>query len=323
MTAAAQPAPAEPPAPPRPGFGAVQGVLGLILAVLCVAPFAIVLVVSFGQVVEGASWRWALSLENYVRFFVGLEGPGDPSFLYLQKLWWTLAYAGLASVIAVAFAFPFTWLMTRQSRRLQTVWLVFLLSSLSLSEVFVVMGWDVLLSNRSGLPMVFRETGLTGWLQHVGWFDTLRDWGMATPRNVRFKTSVFATVLTMSYLVFPYAVILLYPALSRLDPAMLEAARTMGARPFTVIRTVVLPAARLPLTGAVLLLFVYLLGAYVAISVFADPARQTLTITIYESVRGATLNAPFGAAQAVILLLTAGGFLFASLRLARLAEAKT
>ena len=323
MTAAAQPAPAEAPPPPRPGFGAVQALLGLTLAVLCVAPFAIVLVVSFGQVVEGAAWRWALSLENYARFFVGLEGPGDPSFLYLQKLGWTLLYASVASVVAVAFAFPFTWLMTRQSRRTQTLWLVFLLSSLSLSEVFVVMGWDVLLSNRSGLPMVFRETGLTEWLQAVGWFDTLREWGMATPRNVRFKTSVFATVLTMSYLVFPYAVILLYPALSRLDPAMLEAARTMGARPLTVIRTVVLPAARLPLTGAALLLFVYLLGAYVAVSVFADPARQTLTITIYESVRGATLNAPFGAAQAVILLLTAGAFLLASLRLPRLAEARS
>ncbi|MEE3101026.1 MAG: ABC transporter permease subunit, partial [Pseudomonadota bacterium] len=212
------------------------------------------------------------------------------------------------------------WLITRRTRRTQTVWLVFLLSSLSLSEVFVVMGWDVLLSNRSGLPMVFRETGLTAWLQATGGFDALRDIGLATPRNVRFKPSVFATVLTMSYLVFPYAVILLYPALSRLDPAMMEAARTMGARPLTVIRTVVLPACRLPILGAMLLLFVYLLGAYVAVTVFADPSRQTLTITIYESVRGATLNAPFGAAQAMVLLVTAAAFLGASLRLARLAE---
>ncbi|MDF2235578.1 ABC transporter permease subunit [Albimonas sp. CAU 1670] len=306
---------------PRPGFGALQALLGLALLVLCVAPFAIVLAVSFGQVVEGAAWRWALTPENYVRFFAGLDWPASTSFLYLQKLWWTLAYAAAGALLAVGFAFPFAWLMTRRSRRAQTLWLVFLLSSLSLSEVFVVMGWDVLLSNRSGLPMVLRETGVTDWLKATGWFDALREIGMATPRDVRFKTSVFATVLTMSYLVFPYAVILLYPALSRLDPAMLEAARTLGARPATVIRTVVLPAARLPLMGAALLLFVYLLGAYVAVTVFADPARQTLTITIYESVRGATLNAPFGAAQAVVLLVTAGAFLLASLRLARLSEA--
>ncbi len=318
-----QAGPAE--APARTGEGRragsyswVQAGLGVVLAALCLAPFALVIAISFGQVVEGASWRWAFTPENYVRFFVGLEWPGSTSFLYLQKLWWTLVYAAVASAVAVSFAFPFTWLMTRQSRRAQTVWLVCLLASLSLSEVFVVMGWDVLFSNRSGLPMVFRETGLTDLLKEIGWFDVLRDWGMATPRDVRFKTSVFATVLTMSYLVFPYAVILLYPALSRLDNSMLEAARTMGARPMTVIRTVVLPSVKLPLLGALLLLFVYLLGAYVVVTVFADPAKQTLTITIYESVRGATLNAPFGAAQAVILLATAGAFLLASMRLARM-----
>ena len=65
--------------------------------------------------------------------------------------------AAVASVLAVLTAFPFTYALTRLSRRAQTAWLVFLLSSLSLSEVFVVMGWDVLLSNRSGLPMVLRE----------------------------------------------------------------------------------------------------------------------------------------------------------------------
>jgi putative spermidine/putrescine transport system permease protein len=100
-------------------------------------------------------------------------------------------------------------------------------------------------------------------------------------------------------------VILLYPALSRLDAAQLEAARTMGAGPFAVMRTVIIPTVRLPLAGATLLLFVYLLGVYVAVSVFADPSQQTLAISIYDAVRGSTLNAPFGAAQAVVLLVVA------------------
>ena len=164
--------------------------------------------------------------------------------------------------------------------------------------------------------MVLQETGVTDWLEAVGWFDTLRERGLASPRNVKFKTSVVATVLTMSYLVWPYAVILLYPALSRLDPALMEAARTMGAGPATVMRTVVLPSVRLPLVGTTLLLFVFLLGTYVAVTVFADPARHTLAVSIYESVRGSTLNAPFGAAQSVVLLVTAVVLLMAGRRLA-------
>ena len=71
-----------------------------------------------------------------------------------------------------------------------------------------------------------------------------------------------------------------------------------------------------------LLLFVFLLGAYVAITVFAHPSRHTLAVSVYESVRGATLNAPFGAAQAIILLITAALFLGAAWLLSRIAERK-
>lgn len=302
------------------GAHALRFAVAGLVVLLCVLPFLLVLAISFGEKIEGAGWRWALDASNYLRFFVGIDWPRTVSLLYSQKLFYSLWYAVTASVLAVAFAFPFTWLLTRLARRAQTVWLVFLLASLSLSEVFVVMGWDVLLSNRSGLPMLFRETGVTDWLKEVGWFDTLRAWNLASPRNVKLKTSQLATILTMAYLVWPYAVILIYPALSRLDGAMLEAARTMGAGPLTVIRTVVLPSVRVPVLGSTFLLFVYLLGTYVTVTVFAAPAEQTLTISIYEAVRGATLNAPFGAAQSVVLLVTAALFLVASALVARLVE---
>lgn len=307
---------------PRP-FGwarLARFALALLVAGLCLTPFALVLVISFGEKIEGASWVWAFDPTNYVRFFVGLQWP-NVSFLYAQKLFYSLFYAATASLVAVALAFPFVYLMTRGSRGSQTAWLVFLLSCVSLSEVFVVMGFDVMLSNRSGLPMVLREVGLTGWLKEVGAFPTLRDWGLANPRDLKFKTSQAATIATMTYLVWPYAVILLYPALARLDPSLVEAARTMGARPGQVIRTVVLPLVRVPLVGAVLLLFVFLLGTYVTVTVFAAPKHQTLTISIYESVRGSTLNAPFGAAQSIVLLVTAALCLWASLALSRKAEA--
>ena len=293
--------------------------LGVIVFALCLAPFLLVLAISFGRKIEGAAWVWDFTFENYQRFFVGISWPDEVTFLYLQQLGFSFWYAVIASVLAILTAFPFTLMLSRLSRRKQSIWLVFLLASLSLSEVFIVMGLDILLSANSGLPALFRYTGLTQWLMDVGWFQTLRDWGLATPRNVRFKTSQFATILTMSYLVWPYAVILLYPALSRLDPSLPEAARTMGANGRTVLRTVILPAVRLPLLGSTLLLFVFLLGAYVSVTVFAAPDSQTTAVAIYGNIRGGNLNAPFGAAQAVILLLSAGLCLFAGHTLNRAA----
>lgn len=299
-------APTLPQRPVLRGLGALHVAAVLVLAVV---PFVLVFAISFGHKVEGAAWVWGFELTNYRRFFVGTDYPDSASLLYLKYLWYSIWYALVAAILAVATAFPFVWLMTRGSRRAQTVWLVFFLCSLTFSEVFIVMGWDILMSNRSGLPMVFQETGLTDWLKANGGLDLLREWGLATPRNVRFKPSEFATILTLTYLVWPYAVILLYPPISKIEREVVEAARTMGASPFTVVRTVVMPMVRTPLVGAVLLLFVFLLGAYVTIAVFADPSKHTLSISVYEAVRGSTLNAPFGSAQAVVLLLTAAAVL--------------
>jgi len=279
--------------------------LSAIIAVLCIVPFILVIVISFGRKVDGASWVWDFTFANYQRFFVGVLWPDEVTFLYLQQLSYSFYFAIIAAILAVLTALPFTLLLTKLKRSTQAIWLVFILSSLSMSEVFIVMGWDILLSNNSGLPKLFQVSGMTQWLKDTGWFQTLRDIGLANPRNVKFKPSEFATILTMSYLVWPYAVILLYPALSRLDPSLTEAARTMGASRWTVTRTVTLPTIRLPLMGTTLLLFVFLLGSYVTISVFATPDKQTTAVAIYSNIRGSNLNAPFGSAQAVILLISA------------------
>ncbi len=291
--------------PVVPAKTMLLGGLSAVVAIFCVFPFLLVLAISFGRKVEGAAWVWDFTFENYQRFFVGVLWPEEVTFLYLQQLYFSFYFAVIASLFAVLTALPFTLMLARLKRSTQAVWLVFILSSLSLSEVFIVMGWDILLSNNSGLPKIFKETGLTAWLKEVGWFQTLRDWGLANPRNVKFKTSDFATILTMSYLVWPYAVILLYPALSRLDPSLTEAARTMGAGRWTVTRTVTLPSIRLPLFGTTLLLFVFLLGSYVSITVFAAPNKHTTAVAIYANIRGANLNAPFGATQAIMLLISA------------------
>ncbi|MDF1728622.1 MAG: ABC transporter permease subunit [Sulfitobacter sp.] len=302
--------------------GAVYALLSALMVVFCVVPFVLVIVISFGRKVDGAAWVWDLTLANYQRFFVGTLWPDEVTFLYLQQLGYSFYFAIVASLLAVLTALPFTLLLTRLRRSSQAIWLVFILASLSMSEVFIVMGWDILLSNNSGLPKLFQVSGLTQWLKDVGWFQTLRDMGLANPRNVKFKPSEFATILTMSYLVWPYAVILLYPALSRLDPSLSEAARTMGASRWAVTRTVTLPSIRLPLMGTTLLLFVFLLGSYVTVSVFATPDKQTTAVAIYSNIRGSNLNAPFGSAQAVILLISASVCLYFGHLLNRKVEAR-
>lgn len=85
----------------------------------------------------GAFYEPAFVFENYARFLTGFFG---------GILGFSIGLAALVAVVSVVLAFPFTYILTRMSRQAQVVWLVFLLSVLSLSEVLIGFGWSTLLS---------------------------------------------------------------------------------------------------------------------------------------------------------------------------------
>jgi putative spermidine/putrescine transport system permease protein len=113
----------------------------------------------------------------------------------------------------------------------------------------------------------------------------------------------FGAVLTaMVYQAFPYAVLVLYPALVRLDPALEEAARTLGASPLSAFFTVVLPVLRRTVVATLILVFVFALGSYLIPQMLGRPQHWTLSVlvtdqAIYQS------NMPFAAAMAVFMML--------------------
>ncbi|MDP2699517.1 ABC transporter permease [Thalassospira sp.] len=250
-----------------------------MLALFFVVPFGIMITVSFFQRVQGAFYEPAFVLENYARFL---------SMFFAGILGFSLGLAALVAVICVILAFPFTYMLTRQSRRVQVVWLVFLLSVLSLSEVLIGFGWSTLLSRTAGITNLFVALGL-----------------METPMSL---TPGFGAVLTgMVYQAFPYTVLVLYPALSRLDPTLVEAARTLGSSPARSFFNVIVPALRNSIVSTLIMVFVFALGCYLLPQLLGRPSQWTLSVlitdqAIYQS------NMPFAAAMAVFLVLVSLSF---------------
>jgi putative spermidine/putrescine transport system permease protein len=216
---------------------------------------------------------------------------------FLRPLATSFALALATAVIAVGVAFPVTWLIARLRRRAQVAWLVCLLTSLSLSEVLIVFAWQTLLSARVGLtaPLV--------------WLGVLQ-------RPVSLSPSLGAALACLVYLVLPYVILLLYPAVSRLDPEIPQAAATMGASPARAFLTVVAPILRAPLITAALGVMVTTVGAYLTPLVLAKPQQWTVGIVISRSVMEDG-NAPLGAAQAVGVVALMIILLAASRRLTR------
>ncbi len=175
----------------------------LMLLVFFVAPFGIMVAISFFQRIQGGFYEPAFVLDNYARFLTAFFG---------GVLGFSLLLSGLVAVICVAIGLPFTYLLTRMSRRIQVGWLIGLLAILSLSEVIIGFAWSTLLSRTAGFTNILVSLGLM--------------------EEAVSLTPSFSSVLTgMVYQAFPYTILVLYAPVARLDPSLVEAARTLGASP--------------------------------------------------------------------------------------------
>jgi putative spermidine/putrescine transport system permease protein len=248
----------------------------LMLTLFFVVPFAIMIAVSFYRRDPAAFYTPGFVLDNYARFLSAFFG---------KVLAFSLWLAVLVAVVCVVIAFPFTWFLTKRSRRTQVAWLVAILAVLSLSEVIIGFAWSTLFS---------RTAGVTNLLVAVG--------VMSEPVAL---TPSFAAVLTgMVYQALPYTVLVLYPALARLDPSLTEAARSRGATPLRAFFDVVVPVSRATILATLIMVFVFALGSYLLPQILGRPNHWTLSVlitdqAIYQS------NIPFAAAMAVFLMLMA------------------
>jgi len=265
---------------------------GFMLVAFFVVPFGTMVAVSFFQRQQGGFYTPAFIFDNYERFLSAFFG---------GVLGFSIMLAVMVALVCVAIGFPFPWLISKASRRVQVVWLVALLSVLSLSEVIIGFAWSTLFSRTAGVTNLLVWAGL-----------------MAEPRAL---FPGFGAVLTaMVYQALPYTVLILYPAIVRLDPTLTEAARTLGASPIRAFFNVVVPGLRNTIVATLIMVFVFALGAYLLPQILGRPQHWTLSVlitdqAIYQS------NMPFAAAMAVFLVLMSLAMVGLTLLVGRKGEA--
>ena len=246
----------------------------VMLVAFFVVPFGIMVTISFFKRVQGGFYTPDLVTANYERFLTPFFG---------NVLAFSLGLAALVAIVSVTIGFPFTYFVTRLPRRLQVLWLVGLLSLVSLSEVIIGFAWSTLLSRTAGITNVLVSMGLMS-------------------ESVALSPGFGAVLVGMTYQAFPYTVLVLYPALARLDPTLAEAARTLGSSPIRTFYTVIVPALRNTIVATLIMVFVFALGSYLLPQLLGRPSHWTLSVlitdqAIYQS------NLPFAAAMAVFLVL--------------------
>jgi spermidine/putrescine transport system permease protein len=244
----------------------------LSMAVLFAAPFGIVLAYSAltRGVYGGIVLPW--TAENYRRLF-------DP--LYLAILWRSFAMASAATALCLLLAFPAALFISRAAGHknlyLQLVMLPF---------------WTSFLVRTYAWIFLLRDTGL---------FNTvLQSLGIVhSPLPLLYNDGAVLLGLVYGYL--PFMVLPIYAALERLDPALVEAAADLGARPLATVWRIVVPLSRPGIVAGSVLVFIPCLGAYLTPDLLGG-GRTVLVGNLVQNQFTTARDWPFGAAVSIALM---------------------
>ena len=183
---------------------------------------------------------------------------------------------------SVAVAVPLAWLTARTDLPLRRVWAV--LTSLPLVIPSYVAGFVV---------VVF--LGPRGMLQGA----------LEGPFGIDRLPSIYGftgAMLTLTFLSYPYALLPVRAALLRMDPALEESARGLGLGPAAAFFRVVAPLLRPAVGAGALLVGLYTLSDFGAVSLLRYETFAWAIFTQYESSFDRTLGAGMSLALAALAL---------------------
>lgn len=201
---------------------------------------------------------------------------------YAVQIAYTVGLVSAITVVTLSMAVPLTLAIAKLKNVARSAWVVMLLASLALSEVLTAFAWQLLLSHSSGIP---------GWLSYLGIISGDKSWWPSFP----------AMFVVMVYFSLPIAMILLLPAIRRLDPFLIESAYTMGFSKMAVFFLILIPSLRGPIFQTAILTFLLNIGGFVISQQLGKPSDWMFAVFIADFMR--TFNVPFAVALSFCLLI--------------------
>lgn len=242
------------------------------LLTLFAAPFLIVLAYSFltRGAYGGLGVPW--TLENWVRL-------ADPLYvaIVVRSFW----MAAAATAICLVLAFPLALFLARARRR-RNLYL----------QLVILPFWTSFLLRLYAWLFLLRDTGLINTALEA--LHLIR-----TPLPLLYNDGAVLLGLVYGYL--PFMVLPLYATLERLDPALVEAAADLGARPWATLATVLIPLAKPGIRAGCILVFIPCLGAYLTPDLLGG-GRTVLIGNLVQNQFTTARDWPFGAAVSMALM---------------------
>jgi|TARA_B110000263_G_scaffold195510_1_gene173926 spermidine/putrescine transport system permease protein len=256
----------------RPFWLLSPGVIWLLLFGL--APLAFMLMMSFWtSTIFGT--KPDFSFDNYARVIV--------TDLYRDQLFKTLRIAFMTTVLTVFISYPVAYLLSRLKGMQKALFVLMVFLPFWTSYVIRAFVW---------LPILGRNGAINNMLQALGVIDTPIDWLLYNEGAV-FLGLVYVYTLFMT--------LPIYLSLEKIDPALIEAATDLGAKPGSIFRRIVLPLSWPGVLSGCIMVFLLSISAFVTPQLLGG-ASGIMYGNVIASQFLANNNWAFGSALSITLI---------------------
>jgi iron(III) transport system permease protein len=285
---------------PSTGLDQQKVVLALLLAVVSVLVLGPVLLLIRTSLAPSEAMpleTLEFTLRNYVQL---LQSPRT-----LSLVWNTAVYALSSMTIGVAIATAIAWCTERTDMPGRILVRILMFAWMMVPALVVGFGWILLLNPGNGaLNVMFRE--LFGFLQPI-----------------LTIYSFWSLIIVTSFAVVPTAFVMISGLLRNMDPNLELAARVHGGGSWATLTRVTLPLLTPGLFSIGIYMFMAVVQAFdlpLIIGLSADVPVLSTRVYLLSSPDNGLPNYGLASAFGVLLLVVAGGLMWAYMRATRLGE---
>ncbi len=185
--------------------------------------------------------------------------------------------------ICVLIGVPEAYILSRMRNPWKSIFLVIVLGPLLISVIVRTLGWALLLGGKGMISEALQRLHL-----------------IEAPFSLMFTTT--GMVIALVHVLVPFMVLSVWASLQRIDPQVEDAALTLGAGRFTVMRRIVIPQVMPGILSGSMIVFALTASAFATPSIIGGRRLKVVATTAYDEYLN-TLNWPLGAAIALLLLI--------------------
>jgi len=244
-----------------------------LFALMVLLPLALTALLSFQQYDHERGVQGGFTLASYAQVL------GDS--YYYEIFFRTGWIAALTTLLCVLIGAPEAYILSRMGRPWRSIFLLVILAPLLVSVVVRAFGWGLLLGPNGVVNQLFEWLGIG---------------------RLKMLYTPTAVVVALVHVMLPFMVIPVWTSLQKLDPMVENAALSLNASPWTVMRRIVLPQITPGLLSGSLIVF-GLSASALAIPGLLGGRRLKMVATLIYDEYLHELNWPLGATIALALLV--------------------